>query len=76
MGKGGVTSILVGSAIVAALVGSSTASAATLTGDYQFQDSRASSGPGAPVTDVGVGGNTFASDDVFGHVQAGPHLPA
>jgi hypothetical protein len=41
------------------------ASAATLVGDYQFQGTRASSGPGPTLLDVG-GSNSFISDSVSG----------
>jgi hypothetical protein len=41
------------------------ASAATLTGDYQFQGTRASSGPGNLLVDAG-GANSFQTDSVFG----------
>jgi hypothetical protein len=51
--------------MAAALLGASTASAATLIGDYQFQGTRASSGPGPTLLDVG-GSNSFQSDSVLG----------
>jgi hypothetical protein len=63
--NGRVISILGGLAIATGLFGASTASAATLVGDYQFQGSRASSGPGAALIDVG-GFNSFQQDTVMG----------
>ena len=51
--------------MAAAMIGASTASAATLIGDYQFQGTRASSGPGLDLTGVnGVG--TYQSESVMG----------
>jgi hypothetical protein len=52
--------------VSAGLLGASTASAATLVGDYQLQGTKASSGPGPALTDVGSGANTFQSDNVMG----------
>jgi OOP family OmpA-OmpF porin len=69
-----VISIMGGAAVSAALFFASTASAATLLGDYQFQGNLASSGPGPALTDIGAG-NTFQGDSVFGvsrQVQAFP----
>lgn len=42
------------------------ASGATLVGDYQLQGTKASSGAGPALTDVGSGANTFQSDNVMG----------
>ena len=42
------------------------ASAATLHGDYQLQGTRASSGPGPTLTDLGPGVNVFTTESVFG----------
>jgi concanavalin A-like lectin/glucanase superfamily protein len=63
--KGRVISVLGSVAIATALLCASTASAATLIGDYQFQGTRASSGPGPTLLDVG-GVNSFQSDSVLG----------
>ena len=65
MKKDRVISLLGGVAIATALLGTSTASAATLIGDYQFQGTRASSVSGAPLIDVG-GLNSFQQDTVLG----------
>jgi Concanavalin A-like lectin/glucanases superfamily len=65
VGKGRVVSLLVGVAIAAALIGASAASAATLVGDYQLQGTRASSGAGPTLTDVGDT-NSFQTDTVMG----------
>lgn len=63
--KGRVSSILGAGAIAAALLGASTASAATLIGDYQFQGTKASSGPGPDLTGVnGLG--TYQPESVMG----------
>jgi hypothetical protein len=48
-----------------ALLFASSASAATLVGDYQLQGTHASSGPGPALTDIGSG-NAFQSDTVMG----------
>jgi hypothetical protein len=58
-------SLLGGVAIVAALIGASTACAATPIGDYQLQGTRASSGAGPALLDVG-GSNSFQNDSVMG----------
>jgi hypothetical protein len=42
------------------------AGAATLIGDYQLQGTRASNGPGAALTDLGAGANSFQTDTVMG----------
>jgi hypothetical protein len=52
-------------AIATALLSASTASAATLVRDYQFQGTRTSSVPGDPLIDVG-GFNSFQQDTVMG----------
>jgi hypothetical protein len=52
-------------ALTVCLMFASAASAATLVGDYQFQGTRASSGPGPTLLDVG-GVNAFQSDSVQG----------
>ena len=52
--------------LIAASAWSSGASAATLTGDYQFQGTRASSGPGPTLIEIGAGGSTFVTDNVMG----------
>ena len=50
-----------------AVAAPSTAGAATLVGDYRFQNTLASSlGAGAPLTDVGPGTNSYATEDVAG----------
>jgi concanavalin A-like lectin/glucanase superfamily protein len=59
---------LSGIVLAAALLLASGASGATLAGDYQFQGTRASSGPGAAVSDVG-GTNSFTSDTVLGSTR-------
>lgn len=59
-------SILGGYAAAVALLSVSSASAATLVGDYQMQGTRSSSGPGSPLTDLGAGVNSFQSDTVMG----------
>jgi hypothetical protein len=61
-----VISVMGGAAVSAALFLAASASAATLIGDYQFQGTRASSGPGATLTDVGAGPNSFQAEDVLG----------
>jgi hypothetical protein len=58
-------SILGGIAVLAALLSVPSASAATLVGDYQLQGSRASSGAGPSLTNIGAG-NSFQSDTVMG----------
>jgi Concanavalin A-like lectin/glucanases superfamily len=55
----------VGAVAIATALWASSASAATLIGDYQFQGTRGSSGPGPTLLDVG-GVNSFQSDSVFG----------
>ena len=55
-----------GISIAGALLLAPSASAATLVGDYQFQGTRASSGVGAALTDVGAGSNAFQADTVMG----------
>ena len=52
-------------AIAAALLAPA-ASAATLIGDYQLQGTRASSGPGPTLTDIGAGPGAFTSESVMG----------
>jgi hypothetical protein len=59
-------STLSGIVLAAALLLASSASGATLAGDYQFQGTRASSGPGPAVSDVGTGINMFQTDTVMG----------
>jgi concanavalin A-like lectin/glucanase superfamily protein len=59
-------STLPGLVLAAALLLASSASGATLAGDYQFQGTRASSGPGPAVTDIGAGAGTFQTDTVMG----------
>jgi Ca2+-binding RTX toxin-like protein len=66
MSRGGAVSILGGIAVAACLMLAPTARAATLTGDYQFQGTRASSGPGPTLIDIGAGGSTFVTDNVMG----------
>ena len=66
MRKCGLASSLSGVVIAAALLLAPSASAATLTGDYQFQGTRASSGPGPVALDIGAGGNSFQNDTVLG----------
>ena len=65
MNRGRAVSLLGGIAIVAALIGASTASAATPIGDYQLQGTHASSGAGPALLDVG-GSNSFQNDSVMG----------
>jgi hypothetical protein len=55
----------VGAVAIAIALWASPASAATLIGDYQFQNTRAASGTGGSVIDVG-GLNTFQGDTVMG----------
>ena len=55
---------MVGVALSAALL-AAPASGATLTGDYQLQGTRASSGPGPPLTDIGLPSG-FQTDTVMG----------
>jgi hypothetical protein len=64
MGKG-VAGLVVAVIAALAMLLASSASAATLTGDYQLQGTRASSGPGPALLDVG-GVNAFQSDTVQG----------
>jgi concanavalin A-like lectin/glucanase superfamily protein len=59
-------SVLGGIVVVACLVVATPAVAATLVGDYQFQGTRGSSGPGPAVTDVGAGPDVFQTDTVMG----------
>ena len=66
MGKARVVSAIAGVATAAALLGSSTASAATLIGDYQLQGTLASSGTGPVLTHVGSGASEFQNDNVMG----------
>ena len=66
MKKSRMISIFGGAAVMAALFAASTASAATLVGDYQLQGTLASSGLGAALTGVGSGSNIFQSDNVMG----------
>jgi hypothetical protein len=54
-----------GAVAIAAAAWASTASAATLIGDYQLQGTLASSGAGPPLTDIGAG-NSFQTDTVMG----------
>jgi hypothetical protein len=61
-------STLSGLVLAATLLLASSASGATLAGDYQFQGTRASSGPGPAVTDVG-GTNSFTTDTVLGSTR-------
>ena len=63
--RGRVVSVLGGLAIAIGLLWASAASAATLVGDYQFQGTRASAGPGPVLTDIGAG-NAFQTDTVMG----------
>lgn len=65
MQKRRVISILGGLAIAAGLLGASSASAATLIGNYQFQGTRSSSVPGPALTDI-AGGNAFQTENVMG----------
>src|SRR5262245_44901906 len=55
-----------GAIALAAAVWAPTASAATLVGDYQFQGTRASGGPGAALTHGVAGGTACATESVFG----------
>jgi hypothetical protein len=65
--RGRVASLLGVFAITAALVATSSASAATLVGDYQFQGTHSSSGPGPALVEVGSGGgSSFQNDSVMG----------
>jgi hypothetical protein len=61
----GAASILLGIVLGVCLLMASGAQAATLVGDYQLQGTRASSGPGPALTDLGAG-NTFQTDSVMG----------
>jgi Concanavalin A-like lectin/glucanases superfamily len=63
--RGRVVSLVGGFVVATALLVASAAPAATLTGDYQLQGTRASSGPGPALTDIGDG-NSFQSDTVMG----------
>ena len=56
----------VGMAVIATAVWASSASAATLIGDYQLQGSLASSGAGPALTKVGGGTSQFQTDNVMG----------
>jgi hypothetical protein len=49
-----------------AAIASASASAATLVGDYQFQGTLSSSGPGAALANIGPGTNSFQSETVMG----------
>jgi len=53
-------------AVACCLALTQAASAATLVGDYQLQGTRASSGSGPALSDVGAGTNTFQNDTVMG----------
>jgi Concanavalin A-like lectin/glucanases superfamily len=66
MRKRGICSVVGGAIVTAALLLAPSASAATLLGDYQLQGTRASSGPGATLTDIGTGSNPFQTEPVFG----------
>jgi hypothetical protein len=61
-------SVIGGIAVAACLLFATSAGAATLVGDYQFQGTRASSGPGPELLDVGDVGGTYAfeNDTVMG----------
>jgi len=59
-------STLPGLVLAASMLLASSASGATLAGDYQFQGTRASSGPGPALSDVGTGTTTFQTDTVMG----------
>jgi hypothetical protein len=58
-------STLSGAVLGGVLLFASSASAATLVGDYQLQGTHASSGPGPALTDIGSG-NAFQTDTVMG----------
>ncbi len=75
MKRGRVVSLLGGLAIVTGLLGASTAAAASLTGDYQFQGNRTSSGPGPVLSEIGIGGTSFQNDNVFGTSRQVLHFP-
>jgi hypothetical protein len=66
--KKGRIALLAGVVAVAAAAWTSTASAATLLGDYQLQSTRASSGPGPTLTDI-AGGNAFQTENVMGSTR-------
>jgi concanavalin A-like lectin/glucanase superfamily protein len=57
--------ILIGIVLAACVVPASTASAATLIGDYQFQGTRSSSGPGPDLSSINAIG-TFQNENVMG----------
>jgi len=63
--RGLVVSLLGGIAMATTLLGASTASAATLVGDYQLQSTRASTVPGPVLTDI-AGGSVFQAENVLG----------
>jgi hypothetical protein len=63
--QGVIRSVLCGTVVGCPLA--PTASAATLVGDYQFQSTEASSGPGPVLTETGGGGPTsFQNENVMG----------
>ena len=64
--KTGRVALFAGAVAMAAAVWASTASAATLIGDYQLQGTLASSGAGPALTKVGGGTSQFQSDNVMG----------
>jgi hypothetical protein len=66
VGKHRVISMIAGTVVAAALLGASTASAATLIGDYQLQGTLASSAGGPALTKVGTGTSQFQNDNVMG----------
>jgi Concanavalin A-like lectin/glucanases superfamily len=76
MNRGRVVSLVAGIAVVTGLLGASVASAATLIGNYQFQGTRASSGPGQTLTDVGAGSNSFTTNNVMGVTRQVLTFPA
>ncbi len=66
--KTGRVASLAGAVAIVAALWASTASAATLVGDYQFQGSRASSGPGPALIDLAPG-TSFQTDTVMGETR-------
>jgi hypothetical protein len=64
--KTGRVALFAGVAAIAAAAWGSTASAATLIGDYQLQGTLASSGTGPALTKVGNGTSQFQNDTVMG----------
>ena len=75
MPRGGFVSIIGGMVAAACLLLAPGTGAAPLIGDYQLQGTRASSGTGPALTDIGAG-NVFVSDNVMGATRQVLAFPA